>query len=332
MAKTSIVIPSCNERFLGVTVRDLLAKAAGEIEIFVILDGGPLDPSIPTDPRVRVLRHEHQVGMRQSMNEAAAMATGDFLMKVDAHCIFAEGYDVALAAQCDGDWLAVPTRHSIDQDRWIPKARNFNYHYLTFPYALSMYGYGLHAKTFDHYHRVSIDGGPRLTENERINAERAAAPVDDLMSFQGSCWFLPLRYFRRLWPHGLDHANYYFYQEAQEVGLAVWMSGGRCVVNKTTWYAHLHKGRDNQGLDGRPGRGFFLNVHRKRQSEAYATDYWLNDRWPGATRTFASFITQFWPLLERLQGSAEAWPDDWQDPKYRQAFETRPADQIPAHT
>jgi hypothetical protein len=33
------------------------------------------------------------------------------------------------------------------------------------------------------------------------------------------------------------------------------MTGGRCRVDKTTWYAHLHKGKDNVGADGRPGAG-----------------------------------------------------------------------------
>lgn len=311
--RVSIIIPARNERFLQPTIDGLLKNAGGDVEILACLDGYWPDPALKDDKRVRILHFPETVradgkhvgvGMRPCENVAARVATGEFLMKLDAHCIVAPGYDEELKASCAPGDLVVPTRHSIEPTTWTMKRRDFNYHYLTFPFDLSMYGYGLHAKTYDQ------------ETNRRLNAERAAVPVDDLMSFQGSCWFQRTSDFERLGP--LDHENYYFYQEAQEVGLRVWMTGGRCLINKRTWYAHLHKGAAE-------GRGFWLSLDGKRRSERFATDFWLNDRWPGATRTFASFIEHFWPL--------PGWPDDWRDfDKYRQQFESRTADQIPAHT
>jgi hypothetical protein len=60
------------------------------------------------------------------------------------------------------------------------------------------------------------------------------------MSAQGSCWFMCKNYYKEL--ELLDEQHYgAFWSEFQEVGLKCWLSGGRVVVNKNTWYAHLHK-------------------------------------------------------------------------------------------
>lgn len=327
--RVSVVIPACNEAFLQATIDSLLGGAEGDVEILAVIDGGPWpNPPLRDDKRVIVIRNNESIGMRPSTNHAAAIASGQFLMKCDGHCIFAPGWDTALKADCEENWLVVPTRHSIDGEAWkanpaaaekAVKFRHYNYHYLTWPFDLSMYGYGLHAKTFD------------WRENRVVNDRWAATPVDDLMSFQGSCWFMHLAEFKRLGP--LDHAHYYFYQEAQEVGLRQWMSGGRCVINKRTWYAHYHKGKNAlHTIDGREGRGFFLNLRLKRDSEKFATDYWLHDRMPGAAITFAQFVERFSDLLTHVQG-ADRWPEDWHDfAKHRAAFEARPAELTPAHT
>jgi glycosyltransferase involved in cell wall biosynthesis len=304
----SIIIPARNERYLQATIDGLLENAAGEIEIIPVIEGktehltGPSKP----DARVRQVVHAEPKGMRPAINAGAGAARGRYLMKCDAHCIFAPGYDMELKQCCGLGDLVVPTRHSIHAESWTPKLRFFNYSYLTFPWTPTMYGIGLHAKTFD------------WDLNKQINAERAHLRIDEIMSFQGSCWLMHRDTFmRRL--HPLDHENYYFYQEAQEVGFKIWLSGGRCLVNKNTWYGHLHKASTT-------GRGFYLSLHRKRKSEAYAADYWLNDRWPPATRTFAWLVDHFWDsaLLAR-----HGWPDDWQDPRHENAFYNRP--EVPAH-
>jgi glycosyltransferase involved in cell wall biosynthesis len=316
--KVSVVIPARNERFLQQTIDGLLTNAAGDVEIYAVLDGGPPQP-LREDPRVHVVRHLESIGMREVVNRLAPVVAGEFLMKCDAHCLFAPGWDAALKADCDGDWVAVPTRHSVNGDDWTMSRRGYNYHYLTFPYAESMYGYGLHGKTFEQ------------RQNRLLNEELAEHAVDDLMSFQGSCWFTPTKNFLRLGP--LDQAHYYFYAEAIEVGMRQWIAGGRVVINKRTWYAHYHKGNnDKHTLDGRTGRGFYLSLQRKRQSEAFATDFWMHDRMPGAVRTFGWFIEHFWSLLQRIPTTdAWRWPDDWADPKHRVDFLNRPPDRVPAH-
>ena len=324
--RVSVIIPARNEAHLQKTVTGLLTNAAGDLEVIVVLDGGPW-PDPPLDPRAIVVRHNEPRGMRPSINEAAEIASGQYLMKCDGHMIFGEGYDEIMKADCAEDWLVVPTRHSIDAEAWergdtraAVKPRHFNYHTLSYPFLPSMYGEGLHAVTFS------------WDQNKSINMERKDVLIDDLLSFQGSCWFQPTKNFLADGP--LDHEAFYFYGESQETGLLrYWLRGRRCVITKKTFGAHFHKGKDNKGADGRRGRGFYLDVRKKRQCEARITEFCINNTWPGQTRTFESLVEQFWPLISQMKDPQYAWPSDWADwEKYRTWFKNRSSEVIPAHT
>lgn len=321
--KVSILIPARNERYLQATIDDLLAKAAGDVEIIPVLDGVMSNgqfQSLKEDPRVKPLRKVTPEGMRPAINDAAQLATGQYLLKCDGHVIVGDGYDEILKADCDYDWLVVPTRHSIDPETWTIKPRAFNYSILTFPFLASMYGAGFHAVTF------------AWNQNKDINRQRADYPIDDILSAQGSFWFQHRDYFLSFPP--LDHQRLYFYQEAQCVMLRILATGGRCVVNKHTVYGHWHKGKDSRGADGRQGRGFYLDVRKKRAAEAVMTEWCLSGwPWPHATRSFESMIEQHWWLISQMTDPRYAWPSDWRDwERHRRAFETRPPEEIPAHT
>lgn len=317
--RVSVIVPSRNERYLQQTIDSLLVNARGDVEIVVVLDGGPWpDPPLKDDKRLVVIRHNESTGMRPSINEAAQVASGQFLMKCDAHISVEPGYDEALKADCDDRTLLVPTRHSLDPETWTVRPRHFNYTVLTYPFKSSMYGAGFHAVTYP------------WDVNRTVNKERADILLDPIIGAQGSLWFQRRDYFLSFPP--LDHENFGFYQESQECCLRVWMTGGQCLVSKKTAYAHMHKGKDHQGADGRRGRGFYLDLRRKRASESYMVDYCLNDRWPNRVRTFESLIEQFWPFMERMTDERYSWPADWRDwEKHRAAFENRTPDQIPAH-
>jgi hypothetical protein len=70
----SIVIPSADPRFLPRMIPDLLAKAAGPVEIIVSLDG--VDADLPDDPRV-IPVHHGRLGMRGALNAARPHVRGD---------------------------------------------------------------------------------------------------------------------------------------------------------------------------------------------------------------------------------------------------------------
>lgn len=288
MAKTSVIIPARGERwFLQRTIDDLLAKAAGDIEIITVLDGYWPDPPLRDDPRLIVVHRPEPRGMRASIAAAAAVASGQFLMKTDAHCMFAEGFDETLKADCDADWLVIPSRYSLDAENWAildtGKSR-VDYHYLCCPFNNKKDDDpGMHGQVWN--------------ERARSRKDNPAYDIDDEMSFQGSCWFVRRRYFFD--SGGMPEEEYGgFIQEPQQLGLKVWLGGGRIVVNKRTWYAHLHKGKTY-------GRGYSMSGGEMHRGSIYSTDYWLNNRWPGRVRDFAWLLEKFWPV--------PSWPDDWQE-------------------
>lgn len=286
----SIIIASRVDQYLQRTIDDLLAKAEGEIEIIMVLDGYWPNPIVKNDPRVIVLHQgtiHDNIGMRGAINAASEIARGEYIMKIDEHCMVDQGYDVKLIADCEDDWVVIPRRYRLDADNWqiIEDGRPpVDYMFLAYPYE----------RPFDKTCGLHGDLWKRPERNNIL--------IDDTMSWQGSCWFMKKSYWDKL-IYPLDDENYgTFTQEAQEIGNKVWLSGGRLVVNKKTWYAHFHKGRRGKGYG-------FSNAQYKRHAESmekgrlYCIDYWLNTK--DYKYDFEWLLKKFWPV--------PTWPEDWKE-------------------
>lgn len=278
MSKVSVLIPSRNEQFMPNTVADIYAKASGEIEVIVVLDGYWPDPILEDRPGLIIVHRGEARGMRASINAAAAIATGKYLMKCDAHCMFGPGFDEILQADCEADWVAVPTRKRLDAENWCVQdvgKPDIDYIYLSYPDDPNDFGGpGLNGKLWDNKNK-----------DESLRGDL----IVDLMSAQGSCWFMQRDYFYEL--ELMDEASYgTFWNEFQEVGLKCWLSGGRVIRNKKTWYAHLHKGK-------KYGRGYHLGKSTLKQGAAY-TKRWLTPglAWHKQTLPLSWLIEKFWPV------------------------------------
>lgn len=306
MDKVSIIIPSRNEQFLKPTIDDLFAKATGEIEVITMLDAYWPDPPLSNHSNLIIVHPGQVCGMRGNINTGARIATGKYLMKLDAHCMVGEGFDEILKADCEDNWIVVPSRYSFDAEKWERMRGPVDYLYLTFPYSTdSIYGTGFHGKKWRGKEGLTGDFWHKEKERKDIL-------IDDILTFQGSCWFMHKDKFFDI--ECLDYKNYNFHQEAQELGFKIWLSGGRVIRNKKTWYAHLHKGN-------RYGRGFRLSKSQMVRAEVYSADFWMNNRWPKQTKELSWLINKFWPL--------EGWPDDWQDKKHQENFVHPRSDLLP---
>jgi glycosyltransferase involved in cell wall biosynthesis len=284
--KVSVIIPSRNEQFLIPTVRDLFAKAAGPIEIIVTLDGGPW----PTGPRLEscmelgdltIIRHPVSYGTRASINDAVAAATGEFIMKSDAHCLYAEGFDETLKGSCRPDYVVVPRRRRLDAENWRVEETDrpdIDYEYMS-------------------WHATDFGGrGHNILKWEEKNRDQSlrAVTIDDTMCFQASCYFMHRSYFHDL--ELMDQSTYGKTQnEGEEICFKAWLSGGRVIVNKLTYYAHLYKG-------SRYPRDYKFERDDLNQG-ASAVRRWLSDSaWDKQTLSFAWLIDKFNP---------PGWPPDW---------------------
>lgn len=245
----SVIIPSRNEPYLQKTIQDLLAKAKGEIEIITILDGyWPTSEELVNDPRVIYVHFGNARGMRNAINSARAIAKGDYLMKLDAHCMFGEGFDEILKAECDVNWVVVPRRYPLDPEKWQKEERTDNKYPIDYMYLSKE----LHGVVWD---------------DKNHNPELKEKLLDETMSNQGSVWFMQKAYFD--WLELMDESLYgIFWNEFQEVGLKCWLSGGKVMVNKKTWYAHWHKNKS---------RGYSLPSQEQVNAQRNV-DRWLTEK------------------------------------------------------
>lgn len=282
MDKVSIVIPSRNEQFLPRTIEEIFAKARGEFEVIAVLDGYWPEPQLENRPNLVIVHRGQPQGMRPCINDGVAVASGKYVMKLDAHCALDEGFDVKLQADCDKDWVVIPRRYSLDPDNWTPQKAPIDYMYLSFPDNPHDWGgKGYHGRKWDVKNR-----------DESLKD----VLLDDQMSFQGSSWFMHRDYFHFL--ELMDIERYGpFWQEAQEIGPKCWYSGGRVMRNKKTWYAHLHKGK-------RFGRGYFIGKSSIKSASEKTREFIENPDWAKQVRGLKSWVEYFWPI--------PGWPEDWE--------------------
>lgn len=288
----SVIIPSRVPQYLQKTVDDLLAKAEGEIEIIVVLDGYWPNPPLKDDSRVKVIHHgtiHNNYGMRASINKGVAISIGTHIMKCDEHTMWDKGFDLKLKADCEDNWMVVPRRYRLDAEEWkiIEDGRPpIDYMIIDYPFA----------KPYDD--TCGLHGA----EYRQMHYDRKDILIDDLMTMQGSAWFMP----RKLWDSlivEMDDVNYGpFTMEAQELSNKVWLSGGRVIVNKKTWYAHLHKGKKGKGY-GFSNKQYENFMYMKEKGRQYAIDYWLVTK--DFKYDFAWLVDKFWPL--------PGWPEDWKE-------------------
>lgn len=282
MSKVSVIVPSRNERFLVPTVADLLTKATGDVELIVVLEGYHEHALPYADKRLKVLHHGEAKGMRPAVNAAVQIATGDYLLKVDAHTLWDEGYDQKLVADClEDNWILVPRRYALDPEAWTIDTSNrkypIDYHYLAEPFSR---------------HGDSTPGLHGTAWTERRDA-RKDIPLDDEMSSQGSGWFMSRRYWDRLGPYDPRYGS--FVHEFQELGLKAWLGGGAVKVTKRTWYAHLYKGK-------RYGRMYSLSGSNHAMGTEFCTWWWMTDQWPQRVHDLKWLVEKFSPV--------PTWPVD----------------------
>lgn len=272
----SIIIPSRNEQFLTKTIQDILEKAEGEIEVIAILDGYWIE--LPDDKRVKAIHKGEAKGMRAGINSGVAMAQGEYIMKIDGHCMLDQGFDVKLVADCEDNWVVIPRRKRLDAENWAIQDTgkpDVDYNFLSFPDNPADFGgAGLNGRIWT----------KKILEKQDIL-------IDEELSFQGSCWFMKKSYFEKLGL--LDEKNWGpFWNEAQEIGFRSWLTGGKVMRNKKTWYAHLHKGK-------KYGRGYHMNNEWAKTGAEEAMKFFKGDKvWEDQKYPLSWLLDKFMPMPE----------------------------------
>jgi len=306
----SIIIPARNEMFVDKTVENLLENIRGDgTEIVVVLDGAWANPGIPQHEKVTILYYPETIGQRACCNRAVKLSDAKYIMKVDAHCSFDEGFDVKMLADMQDDWTFVPLMKNLHAFDWVcesvlhldrtdkerqkhtryqgksgdctechkPTVRDILWFAKRSPNSTSY--------RFDNTLHFQYWGGYK---------KRQVGDTPISMSIQGSCFMVTRE---NWWAKELcDEAHGSWGQQGTEVACKTWLSGGEVHVNKNTWYAHMFR---TQGGDfGFPYPNPGISKARK-----YSRELFLNDKWDKAIHPLSWLINKFAPVPDWDTGS-----------------------------
>lgn len=281
MSRVSVIIAARGERHLPRMVTHLHSRLTGDYEIVVVQDGGPYQ-ELPHHPRLHVHNRDY-AGLKPSINYAAKVATGKYLLKLDAHCAVSQGIDETLQASMQPNWMVVPRFYTLDGKTWEPdRNKPYNDYWLLDCPLTDPKGYRFRA------------GGYWF---DRTAARAGVMPRDETMTHHGSAWFVEREFFTDKL-RGMQSEGYgVSYMEPADLGLRTWLGpwGGRCIVNKDVWYAHLHQQASV--------RGYGISMREIKRSYLWTANYWMRNAWPEAAHKMEWLIDRFWPI--------PTWPDNW---------------------
>ena len=192
MSRLSVVIPSKNEPYLEKTVEGLKRACTGDTEVLFLEDVG--------------------IGQRATTSELVRRATGDFIMKVDAHVQFAHGFDIAMLAEIDDKTILAPLMGVLEPISWTINGKKMMSRYCFDTNLIMQY---------------DVENGNPET-----------------MCLQGSAW-MTLK--KNYWDWNLgDESMPSWGGQGAELGIKAFLNGGRCVTTRSTYYGHVfrHSGAD----------------------------------------------------------------------------------------
>lgn len=304
----SILIPARNEMFLARTVKDILDHIEGNTEILVGLDGQFADPPIEQHPKVNVIYYPESIGQRAITNQLAKIAKGKYLMKVDAHCSFDQGFDVKLISKMQDDWTMIPEMRNLHAFDWVCKKCGNRWFQSPTPthckrdYDGKYDNEGCDSTEFErdmiwkpnpkrpknhHYRFDNTMHFQYWREYGKKPEVKAQGDIVDTLSAQGSAFLLTKKKYFEL--NICDEKHGSWGQQGVEVACKTWLSGGRLVTNKSTWYAHMFR---TQGGDF----GFPYPNTTADQARKYSRDLWLNNKWDKAIHPLSWLLEKFAPV------------------------------------
>lgn len=303
MRDLSVIIPARNEIFLHKTIESVLENIEADTEIIAICDGNWPEPPVLDHPRVVIVHHAESIGQRAATNEGARVSQAQYVMKLDAHCAVGPGFDRILMEDCQADWTMIPEMWNLHAFDWQCCGCGERTYQGTKPDACAKCGCTEHTMVMvwqPRGNKVTISW--RFDRNMqfqywRKHAKRpeARGKLVETMSFIGACFLMGRRRFFDL--GGLDEAHGSWGQFGTELACKTWLSDGKLVTSRKTWFAHLFRTGNFRG-SGWGGSSFPYQLTQEQIDHArtYSQDYWLNDRWPLAKHKLTWLVERFSPV------------------------------------
>jgi hypothetical protein len=191
-------------------------------------------------------------------------------MKLDAHCALDKGWDVKLQADYKEGEVHLGRMYNLDVKTWEPKLhKRTDYMYMGWNEKNQLRSLYYSGEEWKKWHRGRND-----------------ILVDETMGMMGPCRFMSTKTFWDL--GGCDEGHGSWGSEGIEWSMKAWLSGGRVMVNKKTWFAHWFRASDG---------GFPYPIRQSQIDKArqYAENLWLQDKWEKQVRPVEWLIKKFNP-------------------------------------
>jgi hypothetical protein len=303
MKELSILIPARNEMFLAKTIEDILEHMEADTEILVGLDGVWADPAIPQHDRVTVLYYPESIGQRAMTNQLCRLAQGKYVMKVDAHCSFRQGFDKSMikAFRKTGDNVVmVPTMRNLHAFNWVCADGHSRYQSPSGPCKEcgkeTVRDVVWIAKERPESNSYCFDATPHFQyfndfTKRKEYKDQLEGKITETMSLQGSLFMLTKD---KYWELNICDENFGSWgSQGIEVACKMWLSGGRVLVNQRTWYAHLFRTQGGDFSFPYPQSQVKVDEAKNKAKEMFFKQNWeLPISW---------LVEKFWPVLDNLK-------------------------------
>jgi len=303
MKDLTIVIPANNEMFLKNTVEDILAHIEMDTEIIAVCDGKWADPPIAHHERVNVIYVPESIGQRAATNIGVKLSKAKYVMKVDAHCSFDQGFDRKLIEEMKDNYLMVPVMRNL----WAFDWKCFHCGWKTYQGPTpEKCGDPKCGKT-DKIRRKMIwigksnpqstsycfDATPHFqyfgqySKRPEYKEAKEKTGLTESMSIQGSAFLCTRKMYDEL--NLCDETFGSWGNQGIEVAGKVWLSGNRVVINHKTWYAHMFR---TQGGDF----GFPYENKGSNETKRKVWDFFFNNQFKQQIHPMSWLINKFSPV------------------------------------
>ena len=267
----------------------------------------PNPPLKVTDQRVTIIYHPESVGQRAATNDAAKLAKGKYVMKLDAHCAVDDGFDQKMldAFKEVGDNVTmVPVMRNLHAFNWVCPDGHTRYQGPSGPcedcgkptekdvvwipkQSPQTFTFRFDKTMHFQYHGALAKDPENIKGATKLDGTRDTN-LRETMSIQGSCFMVTReKYFE------LDICSEEFHswgQQGVEVACKTWLSGGRVISNLHTWYAHMFRTRGGDFGFPYPNPQNKVNENRELSRELFQ-----KDKWPKAIHKFQWLLDKFNP-------------------------------------
>lgn len=330
MYELDIIIPALREEFLVNTVEDICKNKRGKTGVIVVLDGEWSEPPIPDHPDVRII-YTKNLGQRGATNLGVRLSTAKYVAKCDAHVAFDEGFDVKLMEAVAGhdDWTIAPAMKNLHAFSWVcdncqtewyqgekpDKCNDEMCQFIDTNLTKKIYfvprgemGSTKSRGPTSTAYRFTPDNLQFKYFGALKEYQEAEGEVAESMSLQGSFFMLTRE---KYWELNIcDESWGGWGQQGTEVALKTWLSGGRVVIHRGTWYAHMFRTNDQVAFPWNKNLKESQGSQQRRARKA-SIELFKNNAWDKQVRGLSWVVERFWEPLRKEASNTDGADRQW---------------------